>query len=71
MFTEMMQMNWDKIFQTYNEGSANTSITEEKPAVVGLDKSASVYLNKPLAYFELIGALDNTILTADQELIGI
>jgi len=71
MFTEMMQMNGYKIFQTYNEGSANTTIAEEKPATVGLDISASVYLYKPLEYFALIGALDNKILTANQELIGI
>lgn len=71
MFDEMMQINGYKIFQKIYNGLANTSIAEEKTAAVGLDVLASVYINKPVAYFELIGALDKTILSADQERGGI
>ena len=71
MFDEMMQINGYKIFQKIYNGLVNTSIAEEKTAAVGLDVPASVYINKPVAYFELIGALDNTIQSADQERGGI
>jgi len=71
MFDEMMQINGYKIFKNIYNGLANTSIAEEKTAAVGLDVPASVYINKPVAYFELIGALDKTILPADQERGGI
>lgn len=71
MFDEMMQINGYKIFQKISNGLANTSIAEEKPAVVGVEVPASVYINKPVANYELIGALDKTILSADQERRGI
>lgn len=113
-FAEMMKVNVYKIFQAYNDGLTNSSITEDVLAAVGLegmmpdfsrlkelrtthnypelanppivavsasllpveiikglDVSASKYINKTASYYKLIRAVDNPILAADQERIGI